>query len=84
MTSCIPKTEEELSQEKSRIILRLQKQIEKMKNCQNCKFKHCNWSSERIDKEGKRTYHAWNEEKEEYCDIGNSKDAKYQCWELAE
>lgn len=61
----------------------LKKQIEKMKCCSNCKYGFCHWSSESFDKDGKVTRHCWNEEKEMYCDVGNSKDAKYQLWELA-
>lgn len=59
----------------------LQQQIEKMKRCSNCKYGHCGGSSISIDKDGNRTFHNWNEEKQAYCDIG--KNGKYQCWELA-
>ena len=34
------------------------------------------------DKDGNRTFHNWNEEKQAYCDIG--KNGKYQCWEIEE
>lgn len=57
----------------------LKAQIEKMKNCWNCKYGFCGWSSESII-DGKRQCHAWNKEKEEYCDIGYQ--GKYQCWEF--
>ena len=60
----------------------LEKQIEKMKCCENCKYGYCGGSSISIDKNGNKTFHNWNEEKQEYCDIG--KNGKYQCWELAE
>ena len=60
----------------------LREQIEKMKRCGNCKYGYCGGSSISIDKNGNRTFHNWNEEKQEYCDIG--KNGKYQCWELAE
>ena len=56
--------------------------IEKMKCCGNCRFGYCERSSERIDKDGNRTFHNWNEEKEKYCDVG--KNGKYQCWEIKE
>lgn len=59
----------------------LKEQLEKMKCCGNCKYGHCGWSSESII-DGKRQCHAWNKEKEEYCDIGYQ--GKYQCWELEE
>ena len=62
---------------------RLKAQIEKMKCCENCKYKHCDWSSKSIDKDGKITFHNWNETKQDYCDIGNGRGAKYQLWELA-
>ena len=42
----------------------LKAQIEKMKCCANCRFGYCERSSERIDKDGNRTFHCWNEEKE--------------------
>ena len=58
----------------------LEQQIEKMKNCGNCKYGHCGGSSISIDKDGNRTFHNWNEEKQTYCDIG--KNGKYQCWEI--
>lgn len=61
-------------------IMELEQQIEKMKCCGNCRFNYCERSSERIDKDGNRTFHCWNEEKERYCDVG--KNGKYQCWEL--
>ena len=61
--------------------LLLEKQIEKMKCCENCKYGYCDWGSESII-DGKRQCHAWNKEKEEYCDIGYQ--GKYQCWELKE
>ena len=60
----------------------LKEQIEKMKCCGNCRFNYCERSSERIDKDGNRTFHCWNEDKEKYCDVG--KNGKYQCWELAD
>ena len=61
----------------------LEKQIEKMKNCQNCKWQYCECSSAFVDKDtGKETKHCWNEEKEKYCDVGF--EGKYQCWELKE
>ena len=60
-----------------------EKQIEKMKCCQNCKWQYCECSSAFIDKDtGKETKHCWNEEKEKYCDVGF--EGKYQCWELRE
>ena len=59
---------------------KLEQQIEKMKCCNNCRFGYCERSSESIDKNGNRTFHCWNEEKEKYCDVG--KNGKYQCWEL--
>jgi hypothetical protein len=62
----------------------LKEQIEKMKCCENCKYGFCSWSSTSIDKNGRKTVHAWNEEKQAYCDIGNSNNAKYQCWEIKE
>ena len=46
----------------------------------NCRFDYCERSSEYIDKDGNRTYHCWNEDKERYCDAG--KNGKYQCWEI--
>ena len=58
---------------------RKQTRIDKMKNCWNCKYGFCGWSSESII-DGKRQCHAWNKEKEEYCDIGYQ--GKYQCWEM--
>ena len=61
---------------------KLKAQIEKMKCCGNCRFDYCERSSESIDKDGNRTFHCWNEEKEKYCDVG--KNGKYQCWELAD
>ena len=61
---------------------KLKKQIEKMRNCGNCKYGYCGGSSISIDKNGNKTFHNWNKEKQEYCDIG--KNGKYQCWELAE
>jgi len=60
----------------------LEQQIEKMKCCGNCKYGYCGGSSISIDTDGNRTFHNWNEEKEDYCDVG--KNGKYQCWELAE
>lgn len=60
----------------------LRELIEKMKCCENCKYGYCGWSSESIDKDGNRTCHAWNKEKQKYCDIG--KNGKYQCWEIKE
>lgn len=60
----------------------LEAQIEKMKCCGNCRFGYCERSSEYIDKDGNRTFHCWNEEKEKYCDVG--KNGKYQCWEIKE
>lgn len=60
----------------------LELQIEKMKCCANCRFGYCERSSECIDKDGNRTFHCWNEEKEKYCDVG--KNGKYQCWEIKE
>lgn len=60
----------------------LEQQIEQMKCCENCKYGYCGWSSESIDKDGNRTCHAWNKEKQKYCDIG--KNGKYQCWEIKE
>ena len=60
----------------------LEAQIEKMKCCGNCRFDYCERSSECIDKDGNRTFHCWNEEKEKYCDVG--KNGKYQCWEIKE
>lgn len=63
-------------------IKELEQQIEKMKCCGNCRFDYCERSSESIDKDGNRTFHCWNEEKEIYCDIG--KNGKYQCWEIKE
>lgn len=60
----------------------LEQQIDKMRNCGNCKYGHCGGSSISIDKDGNRTFHNWNEEKEEYCDIGYQ--GKYQCWQLKE
>jgi DNA-binding transcriptional MerR regulator len=62
----------------------LEQQIEKMKRCQNCKYGYCGGSSISIDTDGNRTFHNWNEEKEDYCDVGNGKRAKYQLWELKE
>ena len=59
-----------------------EQQIEKMKCCGNCKYGYCGGSSISIDKDGNRTFHNWNEEKQAYCDIG--KNGKYQCWELEE
>ena len=59
----------------------LEQQIKKMRCCQNCKYYHCHWSSETI-KDGKRTVHCWNKEKQAYCDIGEG--AKYQLWEIKE
>lgn len=56
--------------------------LEKMKCCANCRFGYCERSSELIDKDGNRTFHCWNEEKEKYCDVG--KNGKYQCWEIKE
>lgn len=67
----------EESDEKAKLVA----QIKKMKNCWNCKYGYCGWSSESII-DGKRQCHAWNEEKQEYCDIGYQ--GKYQCWELEE
>ena len=64
-----------------KIIKEMGEQIEKMKCCENCKYGYCGWSSESII-DGKRQCHAWNKEKEEYCDIGYQ--GKYQCWELKE
>ena len=61
-----------------------EQQIEKMKNCNNCKYGFCSWSSESIDKNGRRTCHAWNEDKQAYCDIGSGSGAKYQLWEMKE
>lgn len=61
-----------------------EQQIEKMKSCENCKYRFCSWISASIDKNGRKTYHAWNEEKQAYCDTGNGNDAKYQYWELKE
>lgn len=61
---------------------RLEQQIEKMKCCGNCKYGHCGGSSISIDKDGNRTFHNWNEEKQAYCDVG--KNGNYQCWELEE
>lgn len=58
----------------------LEAQIEKMKCCGNCKYGYCGGSSISIDKDGNRTFHNWNEEKQDYCDVG--KNGKYQCWEL--
>lgn len=58
----------------------LKVQIEKMKCCSNCKYGYCGGSSVSIDENGNKTFHNWNEEKEEYCDIGYQ--GKYQCWEL--
>ena len=55
-----------------------------MKCCHNCKYGFCHWSSESKDKDGKVTRHCCNDEKEKYCDVGNGKNAKYQCWELVE
>ena len=60
----------------------LEQQIEKMRNCGNCKYGYCGGSSISIDKDGNRTFHNWNEEKQAYCDIG--KNGKYQCWEIKE
>ena len=60
----------------------LEQQVEKMKNCGNCKYGYCGGSSISIDKDGNRTFHNWNEEKQAYCDIG--KNGKYQCWEIEE
>ena len=60
----------------------LEAQNKKMKCCGNCRFGYCERSSECIDKDGNRTFHCWNEEKEKYCDVG--KNGKYQCWELAD
>ena len=59
----------------------MEEQIEKMKCCENCKYGYCDWGSESII-DGKRQCHAWNKEKEEYCDIGYQ--GKYQCWQLKE
>ena len=67
---------------KEEVINTLQEMIEKMKCCENCKYGYCGWSSESIDKDGNRTFHAWNKEKQKYCDIG--KNGKYQCWEIKE
>ena len=61
---------------------KLEAQIEKMRCCGNCRFGYCERSSERIDKDGNRTFHCWNQEKEKYCDVG--KNGKYQCWEIKE
>lgn len=63
-------------------IAELETQIEKMRNCGNCKYGYCGGSSISIDKDGNRTFHNWNEEKQAYCDIG--KNGKYQCWEIEE
>lgn len=60
----------------------LREQIEKMKCCKNCKYRYCGRSSISIDKDENRTFHNWNKEKQEYCDVG--RNGKYQCWELAE
>ena len=61
-------------------IKELEKQIEKMKCCGNCKYGYCGGSSISIDKDGNRTFHNWNEEKEDYCDVG--KNGKYQCCKI--
>ena len=61
-------------------IRELNEKIEKMRNCGNCKYGYCGGSSISIDKDGNRTFHNWNEEKQDYCDVG--KNGKYQCWEL--
>ena len=63
-------------------IKELEQQIEKMRNCVNCKYRHCDTSSYSVDKDGNKTFHSWNEEKERYCDTG--KNGEYQCWELAD
>ena len=70
-------TDEEMAEE---YIKSLEQQIEKMKNCGNCKYGYCGGSSISIDKDGNRTFHNWNKEKQAYCDIG--KNGKYQCWEI--
>ena len=75
----------QLQKDKGNLIDRcrdLEAQIEKMKNCGNCKYGYCGGSSISIDKDGNRTFHNWNEEKQAYCDIG--KNGKYQCWEIKE
>lgn len=71
-----------ISEEASKQIDKKDEQIETMKCCGNCRFDYCERSSERIDKDGNRTFHCWNEEKEKYCDVG--KNGKYQCWEIKE
>lgn len=58
--------------------------IEKMKCCGNCRFGYCKTSSEYTDKDGNRIFHCWNEEKENYCDVGNGECEKYQLWEIKE
>ena len=60
----------------------LKEQIEKMKRCANCKKGNCSYSSFSIDKNGKKTFHNWNEEKGDFCNTGYKSDYKY--WELAE
>ena len=74
----------EKSQMYEKTVKPMQEQIENMKCCANCKYGFCSCSSESIEKDGKRTRHCWNDEKEMYCDVGNGKNAKYQCWELEE
>ncbi len=71
-----------LKENDEKVIRQMGEQIEKMKCCGNCRFDYCERSSERIDKDGNRTFHCWNEEKEKYCDVG--KNGKYQCWEIKE
>jgi len=76
---------EELQEQNSHMfntIALQEQQIEKMKCCANCKYGYCGGSSISIDKNGNRTFHNWNEEKQECCDVGF--EGKYQCWELEE
>lgn len=59
----------------------LEEQIKKMRCCSNCRYKCCSWTSETI-KDGKRTSHYWNEEKQAYCDVGEGAESEYQLWEM--
>lgn len=63
-----------------KIIKEMGEQIEKMRCCSNCNG-HCSWTSESI-KDGKRTSHYWNEEKQAYCDVGEGAESEYQLWEM--
>ena len=65
-------------------VQKLEAQIEKMRCCNNCSYKHCDCSSQGIDPDGNHWFHNWNEEKEGYCDTGKGKFARYQLWEITE